>query len=121
LADLSIGSNGFGLPMKECMNRPTKVIKTLAQRLGNLSLNCKEAARLQSAALDRKLTPLEWLGLCCHLVLCKWCCRYGSQIKFLRSAAGERSQDDQHQYACPQVLSPVARERIKKRLRSEKD
>jgi len=94
-------------------------MKTLAQMLGTLSPNCKEASRLQSAALDRRLTLLERFGLRCHLVLCKWCCRYGRQVKFLRSVAREHAQVDQ---PLPQlVLSCEARERIKRILQLEKE
>jgi hypothetical protein len=100
------------------MNWSTKVIKTLAQMPGTLSPNCREAARLQSAALDRRLTLLERFGLRCHLILCKWCCRYGKQIKFLRSVAREQAQDDQP--SPPPGLSCEARERIKQKLQSEK-
>jgi hypothetical protein len=95
------------------------VIKTLGQRLGALSPSCKAATRLQSVALDRRLTLLERLGLRFHLVFCKWCHRYGRQIQFLRSVAGEHAHDDQH--APPQGLSLEARERIKRRLQSEKE
>jgi hypothetical protein len=101
------------------MNWSTKVIKTFAQRLAALSPSCKEATRLQSAALDRRLTLLERLGLRCHLVLCKWCCRYGRQIKFLRTVGREHAQDDQHSLQPP--LSCEARERIKRVLQSEKE
>jgi len=101
------------------MNWSTKVIKTLAQRLGALSPDCKEAIRLQSAALDRRLTPLERFGLRSHLFLCKWCCSYGRQIRFLRSAARGHAHDDQHS---PQLaLSSEARERIKRSLQPEKE
>ena len=76
------------------MNWPSNIVKTLVRGLGNLSPSCKEAIRLQSAALDRKLTLLERFGLRFHLVLCKWCRSYGRQITFLRSAAREPAQDD---------------------------
>jgi hypothetical protein len=95
------------------------VIKTLGRRLGALSPSCKEAARLQSAALDRRLTLFERFGLRCHLVLCKWCCRYGRQIQFLRSVAREHAPVARH--APPPGLSLEARERIKRRLQSEKE
>lgn len=97
------------------MNRLTNAIKTCARRMGALSAHCKEAARLQSAALDGRLTLLERFSLSCHLALCKWCRRYGRQIRFLRVAA----QDDN--YAPSQRLSPETRERIKQRLQSEKE
>lgn len=76
-----------------------------------LSLTCKEATRLQSEAMDRRLSFLEKLGLRVHLLLCKWCRRYGEQLTFLRSAARERQ--DHVDPGMPQKLSPEARERIR--------
>ena len=101
------------------MNWPSNIVKTLVRGLGDLSPSCKEAIRLQSAALDRKLTLLERFGLRFHLVLCKWCRSYGRQITFLRSAAREPAQDDRH--PPQQALSSEARERIKRMLRSAKE
>ena len=98
------------------MNWPSHIVKILVRRLGDLSPSCKEAIRLQSAALDRPLTLLERFGLRFHLVLCKWCRSYGRQITFLRSAAREHGQDDQH--SPQQALSCEARERIKQILQS---
>ena len=46
-------------------------IKTLARWLEGLSPSCKEATRLQSAALDRRLTAVEWL-------VCAFTCSYAS-------------------------------------------
>jgi hypothetical protein len=85
--------------------------------LGTLSASCKEATCLQSAALDRRLKLVETIGLRCHLLLCKWCRRYGRQIKLLRSVAQEHAHGDHNSTA--QGLSLDARERIKGRLRSE--
>jgi hypothetical protein len=86
--------------------------------LGALSPNCREAARLQSEALDKKLSFSKRVGLALHLMICKWCRRYGKQIRFLRSAA---EQCPEHlTEAVPQKLSAEARERIRERLRSEK-
>ena len=58
-------------------------------------------------------------GLQFHLLLCKWCRRYGQQIRFLRRAAHDHP--DQLQEAAPQNLSPEARERIKHSLESLRD
>ncbi|MGP8198075.1 MAG: zf-HC2 domain-containing protein [Limisphaerales bacterium] len=101
------------------MNWPSNVVKSLFGMLGDLSPSCKEAIRLQSAALDRKLTPTERFGLRLHLVLCQWCRAYGRQVAFLRSAARELAQDDRHPQL--QALSPEARERIKRILRSGRE
>jgi hypothetical protein len=100
------------------MNSPN-VGKTLWRRLVSLSPGCKEATRLHSAALDRRLTLFERIGLGCHVVLCKWCRHYGRQIKFLRAAA--RDQERDASTAPPPGLSLAARERIKRRLQSEQE
>jgi len=100
-------------PLNE-MNWLSKLSRGLAGGVTLLSPSCKEATRLQSEAMDRKLSLFERLGLRLHLCLCKWCRRYGAQLKFLRSAA---HQCEEHASAeVPQRLSPEARERIKQKL-----
>ena len=88
----------------------------LVGALGALSPTCQRATRLQSEAMDRRLSFFEKLGLRLHLFLCKWCRRYGAQLKFLRSAARECEEHVSRQE--PQMLSPEARERIKHALQS---
>ena len=92
------------------------IVKALTRGIGDLSPSCKQAVRLQSAALDGKLSFRERLGLRIHLVLCKWCRRYGKQIRFLHTASREHAGEEQVR----RTLSPEARERIKQRLQSEK-
>lgn len=95
-----------------------KYLKKPGAGLAALSPSCREAARLQSEALDRPLTFPQRLGLWIHRVLCRWCRRYGRQIEFLRSAARAR---DEHDQALPgQSLRPEARARIKRRLEPDK-
>jgi hypothetical protein len=101
------------------MNWPSNLVETLLRGLGELSPSCKEAIRLQSAALDRKLMLIEKLGLRFHLVLCKWCRTYGKQITFLRTAARKHALEDQT--SPQQALSSEARERIKRMLQSGKE
>jgi len=84
----------------------------------NLSPDCREASQAQSEALDHPLPRSKRVGLWLHLLICKWCRRYGKQIRFLRVAAHEHH--DELTDAVPQKLSPTARERIKRRLQSEK-
>lgn len=99
------------------MNWLTKMMKPLIRGAGELSPNCKEATRLQSEALDRPLGLRQRIGLRIHLILCKWCRRYGKQIGFLRSVA---HQHEQHEPSLPpQSLRSEARERIKRRLLEE--
>jgi hypothetical protein len=98
------------------MKSPRTPVKVLARVVSLLSPSCKQASRLQSESLDRPLTFFEGFGLRIHLFLCKWCRRYGAQLKFLRSAA---HQCEDHQPT--HKLSSEARERIKQRLQSEKE
>jgi hypothetical protein len=79
---------------------------------------CRTASRLQSEALERKLSFSKRVGLALHLLVCKWCRRYGKQIRFLRAAAQECP--DHLTEAVPQKLSAEARERLRQRLQSEK-
>src|SRR5215475_5314417 len=98
------------------MNSPAKPKGVLARMVALLSPTCKEATRLQSAAMDRKLSKAERFGLRLHLLLCQWCRRYAAQLKFLRSAA---HQCEEHLGSeLSQGLSPEARQRIKQSLHS---
>jgi len=92
------------------MNRLFKAIRAL-------SPNCKEAARLQSNALDRPLSRFQRIGLRIHLALCVWCSRYGKQIKFLRTAAQHCEHDHSPEHP-EQTLPPEALERIKRALKT---
>lgn len=91
-------------------------MKPLLKLAKLLSPSCKQASRLQSEAMDRNLSLLEALGLRLHLVLCKWCRRYGQQLKFLRRAAHQCGE----QPGCGSVatLAPEARQRMKQKLRA---
>ena len=95
-----------------------ELLKRVVTALRALSPNCREASRLQSEALDRSLSRGQRLGLRLHLLLCKWCRRYGTQIRFLRQAVQEHT--DKVTDATPQSLSPEARERLKQALRSDR-
>ena len=78
--------------------------------------SCRDASRLQSQALDANLSFSRRMGLSLHLLICKWCRRYGKQIRFLRQAAHQH--EEKLSEAVPQKLSAEARERIKQRLQS---
>jgi DNA-directed RNA polymerase specialized sigma24 family protein len=98
------------------MNWLAYLLKALGRGCGALSPSCKEAVRLQSDMLERKPSFLQWLGLRLHLVICRWCRRYGEQIRFLHDAAHEHPEE----MAGPATakLSDEARERIKRNLRA---
>ena len=93
-----------------------KISAILKTGLCTLLPSCREASRLQSEALDKELSFPRRLGLALHLMVCKWCRRYGRQVRFLRDAAHEHPENLSE--AVPQKLSAEARERIKQRLRS---
>ncbi len=60
-------------------------------------LTCKQASQLLSQSLDRQLSARERFALRLHLLICKYCKRFGEQIKLLRTAIkqlGERVEDD---------------------------
>ena len=78
---------------------------------------CRQASRLQSEGLDRRLSLPKRLGLRLHLLACRWCRRYGNQIRFLRQALRERPEDVTG--AAPGTLSAEARERLQRALRNE--
>ena len=99
------------------MNWLTDTAKALTRGMGDLSPSCKAATRLQSEALDHPLTPVQRFGLRMHLILCKWCRRYGKQIRFLRRAAHEHPERVAE--ASPSSLSPEAHQRLKRALRDE--
>ena len=101
------------------MNRFAKLLRTLTEGMAALSPNCRQASRLQSEALDHKLPILRRVGLRIHLVFCKWCRRYGKQIRFLRDAAHEHP--DELPEPDRRKLPDDARERIKQRLRAKNE
>ena len=49
-----------------------------------LVTSCKQAARLVSISVERKLTIRECLSMRLHLWMCKTCTRYRNQITALR-------------------------------------
>ena len=101
------------------MKQSESFLKTFVRGFTAISPNCKEAVRLQSEALDHQLPGLERLGLRLHLVLCKWCRRYGKQIRFLHDTA--HVHPNELTEPVPQKLPDAARERMKQRLRAEEE
>jgi hypothetical protein len=91
-----------------------KISDVFKTSICTLMPSCRDASRLQSEALDKELSLSKRFGLSLHLLVCKWCRRYGKQIRFLRDAAHEHSENLSE--AVPQKLSAEARERIKQRL-----
>jgi len=57
--------------------------------MSKLMLTCKEASRLISERLDRKLGVGQWLALRMHLMLCDGCSRVNRQFQMLRRAMSQ--------------------------------
>jgi Putative zinc-finger len=51
-----------------------------------MKLDCKEASRLVSQGLDRRLGLAERAALRLHLLVCEGCANFSKQVKFLRKA-----------------------------------
>jgi hypothetical protein len=51
-----------------------------------MMLNCKEATRLVSQGLDRRLGLAERAALRLHLLVCDGCANFSRQMAFLRKA-----------------------------------
>ena len=61
--------------------------------LETLLPTCRQVSRLQSDLLDQPLSLPRRFGLRLHLLVCKWCRRYGKQIRFLHEAAHEHADE----------------------------
>jgi putative zinc finger protein len=59
-----------------------------------VKLTCKEAARLISDGLDRKLSLAQRTALRLHLAVCEACTRVAAQYAFLRRAAARYAGRD---------------------------
>lgn len=107
--------------MRQCRNLEALMNfwKKLTSDCASLSLNCREASRAQSEMLDHPLPRATRIGLWLHLLICKWCWRYGKHIRFLRQAAPHLHEEHTVDKPSQLQLSPEARERIKQRLQTK--
>ena len=83
--------------------------------------SCKEAARLSSEKLDRRLSLWERLMLRLHLAMCKACSVYSRQIEGLHRIFSLRGQTPSGESTTESMdempkLSPESRERMKRML-----
>ncbi|NOZ02325.1 MAG: zf-HC2 domain-containing protein [Deltaproteobacteria bacterium] len=49
-------------------------------------LNCREATRLADEALEHRLPLGSRIGLKLHLMMCRYCNRYNTQVRFIHEA-----------------------------------
>jgi hypothetical protein len=89
-------------------------LNALARGIAAISPGCKEAVRLQAEALNHPLPLLKRIGLRTHLLICKWCRRYETQVQFMHQAAHDHPETLTE--LRPETLSEEARNRIRQRL-----
>ena len=83
--------------------------------------SCKEASRLVSESLDRKLTFWERMGLGFHLVICRFCLRFARDMQRLRAAMQNYSQQIESDDASKATLRPEARRRILQAIEAQRE
>lgn len=77
-------------------------------------ISCKEAARLESEARDRQLSTMERVGLGFHMLMCKMCRLYRTQIDLISRIS--RQAGDMVMNRPDRALAPDVKDRIKQRL-----
>jgi len=80
--------------------------------------NCKEVTRMVSESLDRQLPFHHRIGIRLHLLMCRFCSRFRSQLLTLNEAIrihGVRLQGLDHTI----TLSQETKDRLKETLKRE--
>ncbi len=92
-----------------------------------MRINCRQASRLISESMDRRLSLFERAALFFHMLACDMCTNYRKQLHKLRRMVvqwADRLMDRTKSPGFPQgslsepSLSPEAKERIKRQLKS---
>ncbi len=78
--------------------------------------SCKEAARLSSESLERKLSLRERLLLWLHGRVCYYCTRYSSQIGWMHKAC---RSDDHYEYNAEESLPDERKEKLRSLLEQQ--
>ncbi|RLA16618.1 MAG: hypothetical protein DRQ62_15945 [Gammaproteobacteria bacterium] len=75
--------------------------------------NCKQIIELSSQAMETRLPLLTCLEMKFHLLTCKTCCRYASQLSIMQKTLTAMDTNDTGVH-----LSAEAKQRIAKKLSS---
>jgi len=98
-----------------------KLLQSLKMRwvtwVWNHTPNCAEMSRLASLSLERPPTLSLRLRMRLHHLICAWCRRYETQLRFLHRAAPRL--DDADTAPRPPRLSDDAKRRLLARLNGE--
>lgn len=81
-------------------------------------LSCKQSSQLVSKSLDRPLTWRERFAVRLHLLICVYCRRYASQLRWIRKQLAALQNDTLAQTDV--TLSIEAKERIARQMASIK-
>ena len=75
------------------MQRPKNLLSLFKTGIHTLVLGCRQVSQLQSESLDHTLSLPKRVRMRFHLLVCRWCRRYGKQIRFLHQAAHEHRDE----------------------------
>jgi hypothetical protein len=78
-------------------------------------LTCKEASKMVSQSMDRRLSVPERIGVRFHLLICKGCAQFRDHMTLLRRTCSQHAGSEESESALP-GLSPAARDRIRQAL-----
>ena len=82
---------------------------------------CDKVTALVSASLDYGLPLHKRLAVRLHFLVCVWCRRYFTQVRFLREAVrGHPEKLESTDSSFSAALSPEARERIGQAIRDRR-
>lgn len=84
-------------------------------------LTCKDASKLMSQSLDRRLGLMEKAGLRFHLLICKSCQLAYTQLNFLHQLCKRIAAKPDDIVSLQPGLSAAAQERIVKELHRKQD
>ncbi len=83
-------------------------------------MNCKEASRLTSDSMERKLTLWQRVSLWFHFGMCKLCSGFSKDLQRLREAVHRHAEQIENDTASSDAAqSQEARERMKRALESQ--
>ncbi len=75
-----------------------------------MMLSCKEATRLVSEGLDRRLSFWRRMRLRLHVVMCRGCARYARQTAILDRIISDRDGEDLFADASEQISQKTVRQ-----------
>jgi len=83
-----------------------------------MMLSCRDATRLISESMDRPLPLRKRIGMRLHLLMCRFCARYESQLLLIRETVRRiATTKDTPGAPSGETLSEEAKARIRNSLR----